>query len=72
VPLTISDVDNLWLEAKVLVDECIAEHNREMFQPVALMALAQQIRQLPEAVQAKLRQQAPDAWERLFGAGGAT
>lgn len=70
MPLTINDLDNLWLEAKALVDECIAESNRDMFQPMALMALAQQVRQLPEAVQARLRTQAPDAWERLFGAGG--
>ena len=68
--LSLNDFDNLWLEAKAEADEWIADFNRDMFEPVALMALSQQIRQLPEAVQAQLRKQAPDAWKRLFGAGG--
>ncbi len=70
MPLSTNDLDNAFLQAKAEVDEWIAEFNKEMFEPVALMALAQQIHQLPEPVQAQLRKQAPDAWERLFGAGG--
>jgi hypothetical protein len=70
VPLSISNFDNVYLDANAMFQEWLADFNKQMFQPVALMALGQQIRQLPEPVQAQLRKQSPDAWERLFGAGG--
>lgn len=65
--LTVNDLDDAFLAAKSRFSQWLVDFQRTTFQPVALMALAQQIRQLPQPVQDQLRKQAPDAWQRLFG-----
>lgn len=67
--LNINDFDNAMLEAQAEFSETMAEFTREFYEPLAMMALAQQMRQLPQPVQDKLQHQAPDAWQRLFGGG---
>jgi hypothetical protein len=69
VPLSINDFDNVYLKAKAAFDEWQAEYLKQMFEPVAIAALAQQVRQLPGPVQAELKRRAPQAWQRLFGGG---
>jgi len=67
VSLTVNDFDDAYLKGKANFETWLVEHTRQMFEPIAIAALAQQVRQLPDPVQAELKARAPEAWKRLFG-----
>jgi hypothetical protein len=67
MPLSLLDFDDIYLGAHAAFLKELQEYEVELLEPVAMLALAQQVRQLPAPVQAKLKQSAPQAWQRLFG-----
>jgi hypothetical protein len=67
MPLTVADFDDIYLQGKATFDAWLGDFTRATFEPIALDAFAQQVRQLPAPVQAELKRKAPQAWQRLFG-----
>lgn len=65
--LTIVDFDEAWLTGQAMFQEAVADALRQTFEPLALDAFAQQVRQYPESVQAGMKRKAPEEWVRLFG-----
>ena len=61
------DFDDIYLDAQNTFRDELTDFLRETFEPVALDAFAQQVRQLPAAMQKQLKASAPRAWQRLFG-----
>jgi len=65
--ITVRDFDDIYLKAKAAFETALAESMQTIFEPVAMDAFAQQVRQLPAPVQADMKRRAPDAWKRIFG-----
>ncbi len=67
MPLTTRDFDDAFLKGKAVFETAIAESMQTIFEPVAMDALTQQVRQLPAPVREEMKRRSPQAWARLFG-----
>jgi hypothetical protein len=67
MPLTTRDFDDAFLKGKAMFEQSIAETMQTLFEPVAMDAFAQQVRQLPAPVREDMKRRSPQAWARLFG-----